>query len=306
MDIVIEPIPEETPQAPDHTPAEAQPQLQRETTEAVPPSRDSVAQEVPVPKRRGRPVGSKNKPKIIEQVPEEPIVLNEPPPEPEPAEAYAPKKPAAPKPTASKPAATTPAVSADPSTARALEAGDADALRKALERRGDDVPLGEQEMMEIAKLFLGGEGNEEALKAMTSIATGQAAANKPPPAEPAYVDSDDEMDGDDAEPTAPDVTDPTPSPSPPPPPPPLPPAAPVQAAYDLSESDGALQLVVKMPESVTSMADVEVDIGIREIEVSVQGRRLVKLPLAKDISEDDARAKFSKKARELRISAPYL
>ena len=62
----------------------------------------------------------------------------------------------------------------------------------------------------------------------------------------------------------------------------------------------------KMPESVTSMADVEVDIGIREIEVSAQGRRLVKLPLAKDISEDDARAKFSKKARELRITAPMV
>ena len=76
-------IPEETPQADQEPPTDAQPQLQRETTEVVP-------EEAPVPKRRGRPPGSKNKPKIIEQIPEEPIVLNEPPPEPEPK-----KKPAA-------------------------------------------------------------------------------------------------------------------------------------------------------------------------------------------------------------------
>ena len=68
MDIVIKQIPDETPQAdqePDHT--LAQPQLQRETTEVVPT--DSVPEEAPVPKRRGRPPGSKNKPKIIEQAP---------------------------------------------------------------------------------------------------------------------------------------------------------------------------------------------------------------------------------------------
>ena len=101
MDIVVEQIPAETPQAdqePDHTPVDhkptdTQPQLQRETTGAVP-------EEAPVPKRRGRPPGSKNKPKIIEQIPEEPIVLNEPPPEPEPTpkkKSAAPRKPRAPK-----------------------------------------------------------------------------------------------------------------------------------------------------------------------------------------------------------------
>ena len=103
MDIVVEQNLEETHQADqgapsrdsvaDHRPTEAQPQLQRETTESVP-------EEPPVPKRRGRPPGSKNKPKIIEQIPEEPIVLNEPPPEPEPTpkkKPAAPRKPRAPK-----------------------------------------------------------------------------------------------------------------------------------------------------------------------------------------------------------------
>ena len=92
MDIVIEPIPEETPQAPDHTPA--QPQLQRETTDGP---TEAVLEEAPVPKRRGRPPGSRNKPKIIEPIPEEPIVLNEPPLEPAPKKPAAPRKPRAPK-----------------------------------------------------------------------------------------------------------------------------------------------------------------------------------------------------------------
>ena len=107
MDIVIEQIPVETPQSP-----EAQPQLQRETTEYVP-------QEVPIPQRRGRPTGSKNKPMIIEQVPEEPYetlipiptqVIEHPPrPEPTILNEPAPKKPAAPrKPRAPKAQAPAP------------------------------------------------------------------------------------------------------------------------------------------------------------------------------------------------------
>ena len=119
MDIVIEQIPED--------PTPAQPQLQREVTgrhdtleEAqldaalhasaqehaplqAPEARPEEAPPPP-PKRRGRPVGSKNKPKIIEQVPitEEPIVLNEPPPEEDPPPEARPKKPAPRKPRAPK------------------------------------------------------------------------------------------------------------------------------------------------------------------------------------------------------------
>ena len=107
MDIVIEQVLEPK-----------QPQLQRETTgrtdtleeaqlnaalhaSAEEHLDDAPAEPPPTPKRRGRPPGSKNKPKIIEQIPEEPIVLNEPPVEEEPPpkkiKIPAPKKPRAPK-----------------------------------------------------------------------------------------------------------------------------------------------------------------------------------------------------------------
>ena len=102
MDIVIEQVPE----------VPEQPQLQRETTgrvdtleeaqlnaalhaSAEEQPEDAPPEPPPTPKRRGRPPGSKNKPKIIEQIPEEPIVLNEPPPEELPVPEPPKKKPAA-------------------------------------------------------------------------------------------------------------------------------------------------------------------------------------------------------------------
>ena len=102
MDIVIEQVPE----------VPEQPQLQRETTgrtdtleeaqlnaalhaSAEEQPEDAPPEPPPTPKRRGRPPGSKNKPKIIEQIPEEPIVLNEPPPEELPVAEPPKKKPAA-------------------------------------------------------------------------------------------------------------------------------------------------------------------------------------------------------------------
>ena len=103
MDIVIEQVPEPE-----------QPQLQRETTgrtdtleeaqlnaalhastEEQP--EDAPPEPPPTPKRRGRPPGSKNKPRIIEEIPEEPIILNEPPVEESPVEEPPKKKPAAPR-----------------------------------------------------------------------------------------------------------------------------------------------------------------------------------------------------------------
>ena len=101
MDIVIEQVPEDPPTE--------QPQLQREDTRmdtleeaqlnaAMSASALEQPEEPePPPKRRGRPPGSRNKPKIIEQIPEESIVLNEPPLEPEPKKPAAPRKPRAPK-----------------------------------------------------------------------------------------------------------------------------------------------------------------------------------------------------------------
>ena len=111
MDIVIEQVPEPE-----------QPQLQRETTgrtdtleeaqlnaalhaSAEEQPEDAPPEPPPTPKRRGRPPGSKNKPRIIEQIPEEPIVLNEPPVEEPPVEEPPPKKiklPAPRKPRAPK------------------------------------------------------------------------------------------------------------------------------------------------------------------------------------------------------------
>ena len=91
MDIVAEKIPDEDPEVPE------QPTLSREMTTT---QGDLLnPQEAPAPKKRGRPPGSRNKPKIIEQPPPEP----EPPeviePEPELIEEPPPKvkKPRAPK-----------------------------------------------------------------------------------------------------------------------------------------------------------------------------------------------------------------
>ena len=79
MDIVAEKIPdEETP---------AQPPLEREVTTIAPDEPEvSNTPEAAAPKKRGRPVGSRNKPKVIEQPPPEPVepevVEEEPPPPP--------------------------------------------------------------------------------------------------------------------------------------------------------------------------------------------------------------------------------
>ena len=111
MDIVIEQVPEPE-----------QPQLERETTgrtdtledaqlnaalhaSAEEQPEDAPPEPPPTPKRRGRPPGSNNKPRIIEEIPEEPIILNEPPVEESPVEEPPPKKiklPAPRKPRAPK------------------------------------------------------------------------------------------------------------------------------------------------------------------------------------------------------------
>ena len=131
-------------------------------------------------------------------------------------------------------------MSEDAATAAAIAKGDSEALRQALEKRGEDKPLGEAEMLAIAQVMLGGkdgaEGVMEHLQA--SISKQQAAADqlaggngsttkggggnggqakkKAPPPEPAFIDSDDEEPVEEDEPEPYYVSDPTPTPTPPP------------------------------------------------------------------------------------------
>ena len=115
MDIVIEQVPE----------VPEQPQLQREVTGRLEDAQEqpdlTATQEdllnpiEPPPKRRGRPPGSKNKPRIIEQIPEEPyqtlvpiptqVVEHPPRPEPTVLNEPPPKKPRKPRAPKAQPAA---------------------------------------------------------------------------------------------------------------------------------------------------------------------------------------------------------
>ena len=102
MDIVVEDIPETIVET-------AEAHIEASTADASPPP------EQPIPKKRGRPPGSKNKPKIIEQAPEpvqipipEPIPQEIPDPpvlEREPKPRRAPRQPRAPKNTPQDPVA---------------------------------------------------------------------------------------------------------------------------------------------------------------------------------------------------------
>ena len=212
------------------------------------------------------------------------------------------------------------AVSSDAATAKALASGDAEALKVALATRGDEAPLGEAEMMAIAQLMLGEQlqqtqgSGADAMKALQSLAA--EVGNKASPLsamprgsvpaavdEPAVVDSDDDEPADGVGRV--DVTDAMDS---------LPPSRPAapQAAnapmnYELSEQDGDLRMVVRLPERVTSMAQLEVDISADEIEVNVEGHVYARLPLTpRKINDAEAKASFAKKANELRIRAPLI
>ena len=93
MDIVAEKILDEEPEVPE------QPTLTREMTTA----QDDLLnpREAPAPKKRGRPPGSRNKPKVIEEPPPEPVLLEPeveeleeegpPPPPPKQRKTRAPK-----------------------------------------------------------------------------------------------------------------------------------------------------------------------------------------------------------------------
>ena len=115
MDIVIEQVPEEPTQ--NNNPTDARSDTLEEAqldaalnassnTEVRPDHSTGLrmpTEEIPepTPKRRGRPPGSKNKPRIIEDAPLQaervPVILNEPPPELTPKKPAAIRKPRAPK-----------------------------------------------------------------------------------------------------------------------------------------------------------------------------------------------------------------
>lgn len=260
-------------------------------------------------------------------------------------------------------------VSSDAATAKALREGDADALRKALEKRGDDSPLSQEEMLAIAQLMLGADASTEFGKGLAmGLASGPEAAaeawqrgqtkapqvSKPPP-QAADEDSDDgewevpskikdnaENDeekehgtaaqasqparagepaakkappalsaaeweakaeaalararGESATPTA-VATTPTKSDEP---------KADVQSStYTLIDEGSSMRLLVKMPAGVTSMAQVEVDLSSTRVAISVDGEVYADVALPRAVDDDSAGAKFSKKAAELRVTAPW-
>mmetsp|Transcript_68731 Transcript_68731/g.136164 ORF Transcript_68731/g.136164 Transcript_68731/m.136164 type:complete len:587 (-) Transcript_68731:286-2046(-) len=225
------------------------------------------------------------------------------------------------------------ALSSDPDTAAALAAGDQVALQRALAKRGNDSALDEAEMLAIAQLMLGNmEGAEGAAQMLAGLAKenkggpGPAATVVTKPAEPAFVDSDDEQEGEE-EASMPGPTPPTAAyeraaaPSPPPPCAPAGNAPPPgmrklaiaedeeseageELSYELNELDGQIHLTVRLPDSVTSMTGVDVELAPTTIEVTVKGCRALVVPMAKAVDDEAATAKFVKRAHELRIRVP--
>ena len=101
MDIIAEKIPDEEEPGRSDTLEEAQLDAAINVSAAEQPEETP---EPPAPKKRGRPAGSRNKPKVIEQSPPEPVVvepeIEEPPPkQPKPKRATKPRAKAAPPPT---------------------------------------------------------------------------------------------------------------------------------------------------------------------------------------------------------------
>ena len=75
--------------------------------------------------------------------------------------------------------------------------------------------------------------------------------------------------------------------------------------FELSEVEGAILLLVRLPESVTSMGQLDVDIASDVIDVSVDGECYAHVPMVRGIDDDTATAKFDKKRKLLRIGAAF-
>jgi len=65
-----------------------------------------------------------------------------------------------------------------------------------------------------------------------------------------------------------------------------------------------MELVVSLPSEVKGMAQLTVEIAETLIEVGLEGAAWLRVDVPRPIDGDAARAKFVKKHRELRITAP--
>lgn len=184
-------------------------------------------------------------------------------------------------------------------------------------------------MMAIARVMLGQAVDDGALKyardaisgakaassslaeAEASLAAQQGAPKAPPvaapPRPPAELDSDDEDDDEGAD----DAPAGQPAPPARAPPPEGPPKPSERTSYDvhLNEEENELVVVVRLPASVQSMAQVELDLSstLARISIEIAGRSqpgVVEIALPREVDEARAKAKFVRKAAELRITAP--
>ena len=129
----------------------------------------------------------------------------------------------------------------------------------------------------------------------------------PPPTDPSP-----ELDA--AAATSPATTPPAAPPQPPTPPPAalaspvVPPAAVATVAsckYDLADLGDRMELTISLPEIVTSLSQLELNISISRVEIAVEGAEGLSLALPRAIDDAQASAKFKKKTHELRLEAPY-
>lgn len=64
-------------------------------------------------------------------------------------------------------------------------------------------------------------------------------------------------------------------------------------------------LTVSLPEIVTSLSQLELNISISRVEIALEGAVALSLKLPREIDDAAASAKFKKKTHELRLEAPY-
>ena len=81
-------------------------------------------------------------------------------------------------------------------------------------------------------------------------------------------------------------------------------ALPGDGLCTLTDEGSALRLVVRLPSSVSSMAQVEVDLSSERVVVNVDDAPYADVKLPRAVDEEQASAKFAKKSGELRVTAP--
>ena len=74
----------------------------------------------------------------------------------------------------------------------------------------------------------------------------------------------------------------------------------------MREEDGILTLVVSLPPSVMSMANVDLEICADRVQLEVDGKPFLHLALPQKVDEEQAKAKFVRKSHELRVTCPVM